>query len=136
MKKRKKRNPTQIAWDRAWRAFSDYIRQRDRGICVTCGTSVWDSELGENDWKAMQAGHFRHGKFDFNEMNVNCQCVRCNKWLHGNGSKYRRYLQDKYSIETVNDLEDSDEISDKRTAEEWLQVEEEYRAKIAAKDWL
>lgn len=135
MKKPKRSNKTKIAREKAWKAFSEYIRRRDKGVCITCGTSVWDSEMGENNWKAMNAGHFRHGKFDFDEMNINCQCVRCNKWLSGNLSKYRRYLQNKYGIDAVNDLEDRDEISDKRTAEEWLALAEEYKKKIIAEDW-
>jgi hypothetical protein len=138
----KKRTPkastikrVKIARDNAWKVFSKYIRLRDGGICVTCGARPWNSELGEPDWKQLQAGHYRHGKFDFDEMNINSQCVRCNKWLSGNLAKYTFYLIDKYGEDAVRELNEKDEISDKRTAEEWDLLAMEYRDKIKAEDW-
>lgn len=134
-KKRKKRSPVQIAHDKADSAFSDYIRQRDNGVCVTCGARVWDSEKGEVNWKAMQSGHFRHGKFDFDVINRNCQCVRCNHFLSGNLGAYALYLIKKYGEDAVRDLQSRDEISDKRTKEEWEALEAEYKRRIAEEDW-
>jgi hypothetical protein len=68
---------------KAWRTFSKWIRNRDKN-CVTCKTG-----LAEN------AGHFWHGVLDFDEENINGQCVRCNKWLSGNLAPYSVYLLKK-----------------------------------------
>ena len=69
---------------KAWKLFSKYICKRDDYICFTCGKA------------GNQAGHFRHGRLDFDEMNVNCQCARCNKWLHGRLDEYAIRLKAKY----------------------------------------
>ena len=52
----------------------------------------------------MQAGHYKHNVLDFDEMNVHCQCVRCNKYLHGNGGEYAFRLARHYGLEELNDL--------------------------------
>jgi len=81
----------------AWVLMSEFVRRRDRGICFTCGD--------RRDWKQQQAGHFVHkNSLDFDERNVNCQCARCNKWLHGNLTVYAMRLMEKYGKEIVNDL--------------------------------
>ncbi len=92
-KKRKKRSPKEITKDKAWVVFSKFIRNRDKN-CVTCPTG-----------KAENAGHFWHAVLDFDEMNINGQCVRCNKWLSGNLAIYSTYLINKYGIEKFKDLE-------------------------------
>jgi len=61
--------------DNAWQTFSKYIRTRDKR-CFTCNGGP------EN------AGHFHHNCLDFDEENINAQCVRCNKYLSGNLSVY------------------------------------------------
>ena len=88
-KKRKNKSPKAILFDKAWEAFSRYIRARDKGICFTCGK------------KGNQAGHFIHGKnkpIYFNPYNVNCQCVSCNYFTSGNRDVYLRQVQRKYGI--------------------------------------
>lgn len=47
-------------------------------------------------WRQLQAGHFIHGSYDFDPMNVKPQCVRCNKWLHGNPLNYYLHLARDY----------------------------------------
>jgi hypothetical protein len=81
---------------KAWKIFSQYIRQRDKGICFTCGT--------KKPWKEMHAGHFKHGRLDFDEMNVHCQCIYCNTYLHGNLGEYGIKLVKKYGLKKVQDL--------------------------------
>ncbi len=90
---KKKRSKKDILKDKAWKIFSKYIRARDKR-CVTC-----DKGLAEN------AGHFWHAVLDFDEMNVNGQCVRCNKWFSGNLAPYSTYLIKKYGIKKFKDLE-------------------------------
>lgn len=80
---------------KAWNLFSAHIRQRDDGICYTCGD--------QRNWKEQQAGHFVHGKkypiLSFDERNVHCQCVRCNHFLSGNLSLYAEKLVRQYGGE-------------------------------------
>lgn len=78
--------------DRAWKVFSLWIRARD-GKCVTCG-----------ERSNLQAGHFFHNVLDFDEENVNAQCARCNKWLHGNLAVYANYLLNKLGQERFEAL--------------------------------
>ena len=79
-----------------WDIFSKYIRLRDKGICFTCGA--------EKHWKELQAGHFVHGVLDYDEMNINAQCVKCNLYNSGNGVEYTLRLIRKYGLEKVEDL--------------------------------
>ena len=72
--------------------FHKYIVKRDKNICVTC------HQYGNH------AGHFRNGKLDFDEMNLNCQCMRCTHFLHGNLGIYAIFLLAKYGKDTVDEL--------------------------------
>lgn len=72
--------------------FHKYICLRDKYICFTCG------KVGN------QAGHFRHSKLDFDEINLNCQCAFCNCYAHGNLGIYAVKLIKKYGQEVVDDL--------------------------------
>ena len=73
----------------AWKTFSIYVRQRDMGICFTCGK--------RDNWKSMQAGHLFHRDcLDYDEKNINCQCVRCNHYLSGNLQEYTYRFIKKY----------------------------------------
>lgn len=86
-------------FNKAWKLCSEYIRRRDKGICFTCGN--------KKPWKMQQAGHFIHGKTTpiyFNEYNISSQCVRCNKWLHGNLGIYGVKLIKKYGQKKVDEL--------------------------------
>lgn len=88
--------PSVVLYNKAWKIFSEYIRQRDKGICVTCHAV--------NHWKDCNAGHFKHGVLDFDEMNINCQCVGCNKWNHGRLDRYADFLREKYGDKAYEDL--------------------------------
>lgn len=65
--------------------------------CVTCGA--------RKHWMELHAGHRYHGKLDFDEIQINPQCVKCNTFLSGNLGAYERYLQKKYGQEVVDNLE-------------------------------
>lgn len=84
----------------AWQLFSLFIRKRDSGRCFTCGRT--------GDISSMNAGHFiprnGHNATFFDEMNVNCQCVGCNLWKHGNLHEYSARLIKKYGLEEFNKL--------------------------------
>ena len=79
---------------KAWKLQSEFIRRSERGFCFTCGS--------HGDWKDMQAGHYIHGnRMDFVPLNIHCQCVRCNKWLHGNAGVYAERLIAEYGEKAV-----------------------------------
>ena len=81
------------------KVFSDFIRQRDKGVCFTCGT--------RKPWKEMQNGHFisrSHNAMRFDERNCNCQCVGCNVFKSGNMPAYAINLQSKYGNEILKTL--------------------------------
>ncbi len=84
-----------------WRVFSKYIRQRDGGICITCGK--------KDDWKKMDAGHYipRTAGLSiyFEEKNVHCQCTTCNRWKHGDLTKYALRLREKYGENILDELD-------------------------------
>lgn len=82
---------------KAWVEFSKYIRQRDKQ-CFTCGSK-----------NNLQAGHFikasqAYNYFNFNEVNVNAQCYRCNIALDGNYIEYTLRMIDKYGINIFQEL--------------------------------
>lgn len=84
----------QINWHRkAWDVFSKWVRARD-GQCVTCGARG-----------NLEAGHFWHAVLDFDEMNINSQCKKCNHFMSGNLAPYSVYLLNKYGEEKFKDLE-------------------------------
>jgi len=115
-KKRKKKSPREILRDKAWTTFSKWIRNRD-GKCITCATG-----------KAENAGHYWHGKLDFDEININGQCVRCNKWNSGNLASYTQYLLEKYGIEEFNKLTDrkNKAVAEYRTEEDYQEIIKKY----------
>lgn len=87
--RRKRKNRTELdkLKDKAWRVFSAWVRARDP-YCITC--LVADKMV-----PSANAGHFHHNCLDFDEENVNGQCVYCNKWMSGNLNLYSIYLLKK-----------------------------------------
>jgi hypothetical protein len=103
---------------KAWRVFSKWIRERDKK-CVSCNKG-----LAEN------AGHFWHGVLDFDEENINGQCVHCNKWLSGNLAPYSIYLIKKLGIKKFRqlDLRHTRAIGGEyKTDKQYLDIIEKYK---------
>jgi len=82
---------------KAWTIFSRWVRTKEKGVCFTCGKRF---EISETD-----AGHFVHRDcLDFDERNIHCQCSRCNRYLHGNLTKYAEHLIKKYGPDIIKEL--------------------------------
>jgi len=85
-----------------WDIFSQYIRQRDKGVCISCGKVDY--------WRKTDAGHYiprtAGMSLYFDERNVNCQCTNCNRWMHGNLSKYAIALMKKYGKGILEELDE------------------------------
>lgn len=113
-----KRSQKQILKDKAWKVFSKWIRNRDKK-CVTCPNG-----LAEN------AGHFWHNVLDFDEENINGQCVRCNKWLSGNLAPYSVYLLRKLGKKKFDalDIRHTRAIGgEHRTEEDYQKIIDKYK---------
>ena len=111
-----------ILWERY---FSPYIRQRDKGICFTCGK--------KSDWKQQHAGHFipkgSYSDTEFDEVNVHCQCPGCNTFKHGNLIEYTTKMIEKYGQEKVNELRYRGHIAKKWKSQELEDLIKQYKEK-------
>ena len=103
---KKKSKDTVSRWKKkCWDLFSQIVRYRDCGVdmygnCCTCGARKHFSEL--------QAGHFipgRHNSILFDLRGCHAQCYHCNVGLKGNPIKFYKFMLDKYSQATIDDLE-------------------------------
>lgn len=107
--------------------FQKWIRMRDANdLCISCGgnSEIWD------------AGHYLKAELYtgliFNEINVNKQCRKCNTFLGGNETGYRRGLVKKYGEKKVKALEESANHlrSYKYSREEIKDIKKRYQNKI------
>jgi len=109
-----------------WRFFSKYIRQRDKGICISCGK--------KDDWKNMDAGHYIPKtaglSLYFDERNVNSQCTYCNRWMHGNLSRYAIALRIKYGENILEELDEKRKRTMKYTVEDYRRLINYYKSKV------
>ena len=114
-RKSKHRSLRQKLYAKAEVVFHAWIRERDRMKgCITCGGPGTD------------AGHWKHGKLDFDELNLNLQCRGCNFFRSGNLGIYTIRLVEKYGLEKVKDLERRAEVIKKYSVEELKEIIEKY----------
>ena len=102
-------------------AFNAYVRARDKDeACISCDNYVLDDQIG-GGW---DAGHYRstgsspHLRFHLH--NCHKQCVKCNRYLSGNVTEYRKGLIRKIGIEKVEALETMNEVQSQRFSVEYL----------------
>ena len=112
-RKSRHRSLRQKLYAKAEKVFHAWIRERDKN-CITCGQP------------ADQAGHWKHNKLDFDEMNLNGQCRSCNYFRSGNLGIYTIRLVEKYGLEKVKDLERRAEIIKKYSIEELKEIIKKY----------
>ena len=121
MKKKRtavKRTSVALLKKEVWKAFSEYIRQRDadwKGYvkCVTCQTY--------GPWQMFQSGHFIPGRRNsilFDERHVYAQCVSCNVFKHGNLIAYYPFMLKKVGKKVIKELEDLNKIDKQFTVPE------------------
>jgi hypothetical protein len=102
-KKRKKSSPQKLLFDKCWSFMSLISRLKfadAKGMvkCVTCET--------KKHYTKMNAGHYFHKKLDFDNININPQCVRCNKFLSGNLAEYTIFIMTEYGEKALKDLQE------------------------------
>ena len=132
------------AKDRAWKAFSDWVRLRDclattgtreYGICITC------NERGDSSWKPykeLQAGHAVGGRGNavlFHEQIVSIQCGYCNRkppmGLGGDYGNYTIALIKRYGLEQVEQWQKlRHDTSVKYSITDLLEIEKKYKKKL------
>jgi hypothetical protein len=105
----------------ATKAFNAYVRARDdEDACISCGNYTLDDLYG-GGW---DAGHYRSTgsapHLRFNLHNCHKQCVKCNRFLSGNVTEYRKGLIRKIGIEKVEALESMNEVQSQRFSVEYL----------------
>ena len=108
---------------KAQKVFNAYIRKRDEGLpCISCGTG-----------QPQHAGHYfsagHNSKLRFDERNVAGQCIRCNYFLHGNQTGYRKGLINRIGLCEVERLEQEASI---KSAYNWdrfslIEIIEKYK---------
>lgn len=107
---------------KAWKHFSEYIRKRDPW-CVT-------HLVKGRQIPSQNAGHFWHGVLDFDEENVNGQCINCNKYNSGSLAEYSTYLLKKLGKEGFDALDQRHTRAiggEYRTEQDYLDIIEKYK---------
>ncbi len=119
------------AKNRAWIAFSAYIRTRDcllttgtktEGKCFTCGAL--------KPFELLDAGHFvagRFNKFLLDERQVHAQCKYCNNALQGYGARYYTKMVDLFGESEVEKMLIENNILEKYSVNDWLDKEKIYK---------
>lgn len=133
------KTPLTKAKEKAWKAFSRYIRRRDclfengfrtdYAACCTCGKV--------DTWRSLQAGHFVPGRRNstlFDEQNCHAQCTSCNMFKGGNLIPYFLFMEQKYGRDTINRLRAANNETVKYTADDYKRIETLYKAKFAKVD--
>jgi hypothetical protein len=103
-----KKSDKQKAKEKAWTAFSKYIRTRDclrftgnpnKGVCVSCRRPY--------DFKQLQAGHFISGRGNavlFDERIVYSQCYGCNVGRGGSYVEYFVFMEKEWGREKIDEF--------------------------------
>jgi 5-methylcytosine-specific restriction endonuclease McrA len=121
--KRKSKSKLSTLRRKADETFNRYIRARDGRTCISCG------RVGEVD-----AGHFIatsvSARLRYNEHNVNSQCRRCNRFMHGNLADYAVALTRKYGPEILEKLHKEKQIICQRTQKDYEEIISTYTEKI------
>ena len=123
--KKTKSKDKHIYKKRLWQTFSLYIRQRDKGICISCGK--------EDHWRNTDAGHYipRTAGLSlyFDEKNVHAQCTDCNRLRHGNLTQYAIALRKRYGESILEELESKRSVLRKITEQEYVDLIDLYKKK-------
>jgi hypothetical protein len=111
---------------KANKAFSDYIRARDKWTCYTCGRSV-TPQTGD-------AGHLISRYWAatlYDETNVHCQCKKCNMLHEVDSEPYRRRFIEDYGQAAYDMLYSKSKETVKRTAQDYIEIRKMYERLLA-----
>lgn len=110
--KKEKKLDRKYWWNKAWKVFSLYIRERDNWTCCACGAKIGETYKNKIlTKKNFHAGHWleqslltKYHELNFSELNINCQCAVCNLWFEGNKGLYAEYMISKYGCKIIGIL--------------------------------
>ena len=129
--KRKKLTPIKSLRKKVWTQFSIFIRTRGAdasgfNVCATCNARKF--------WRELQAGHWIHGRLDFEPRNIHAQCVPCNyHWNTRVSIAYSIFMARTYGVEVMDELRLlSNTSSNKLSRDELNQLLEKYTTLNAA----
>ena len=110
----------------AKKACHAYIRERDKDQpCICC-----NRPLGIN----YHAGHYlpsgQNPIVRYDERNIFAQRVDCNYFRGGDSGDYRKNLIERIGLDQVEDVESKKGGTLKRTAQDYREIEEYYKAKL------
>lgn len=124
--KKKGKTTSALLKKELWGLFSEFIRRRDGGVCISCGKEYF--------WRKTDAGHYIPKtaglSLYFDERNVNAQCTYCNRWMHGNLAPYAIALRKKYGEAILEDLDRERHVVKKISIDEYKQLIEKYKIKL------
>lgn len=107
---------------KCWKVFSEYIRRRDGGVCISCGK--------KDDWKSLDCGHYIPKtaglSIYFHEKNNHAQCTGCNRFRHGNLAAYAIALRQKYGPNILEELDAERRKIKKYTVSEYQELTKHY----------
>ena len=112
----------------AKKACHDYIKLRDKGLpCICCGEPM-TGEIHAGHW--LESGN--HPFIRYHEDNIHSQRAYCNTYKGGNSDDYEGRLRVKIGAERVDWLIENKSNPIKRTAQDYKEIEEYFKAKIKA----
>lgn len=88
-------------WKKAWNLQSKDIRSSAANFqglapCYTCYRLF--------PWKELDAGHYKHGSYDFDTRQIKPQCTYCNRYAHGRPDEFYVHLIKDYGQEVADEL--------------------------------
>jgi len=122
VKRKGKKTSRQAAVRRADKAFSEYIRARDGGVCVMCGKR-------EN----LTCGHVfsrAHYGTRWDELNAFCQCTGCNLRHEYDPYPFIEYASFRNGRQTMTKVHSAFVLPTKYTTSEILDIESRFKQKL------
>lgn len=110
----------------AKKACHTYIRARDKGRpCICCGRPLGD-KYDAGHW--LESGN--NPKTRYHEDNIHAQSVYCNQYKGGDSDDYEGRLRIKIGDDRVEYLKENKGGTMKRTAEDYIEIEQHYKNKL------
>lgn len=121
-----KLNDVKTRKEAAKKACHAYIRQRDKGLpCICCGRPI-NGATHAGHW--LESGNNPLIRYD--EDNIHAQSAYCNTYKGGDSDDYEGRLRIKIGDERVDILLSKKGGTLKRTAEDYLNIENYYKKKL------
>ncbi len=102
--------------------------------CISCDKYILLNSEAKSETKEYHAGHYwredQYNSVRFDEDNIHGQCLRCNRFLHGNLAEYEINLQRKIGKERFEQLKLRRNIPKKFSPSELEELERHFEERI------